>query len=183
MQITPSCECQILEGRGDATLAALFLRKIEMKRLIKRVIVCCAAITLASAHSLTFPNVAKADDKCNTPAIQESLDENVRSVIVNGFKFLAPLEVTASIDRCLYYEDEDFNLVTARVLWTGPLEGEKYDATIYVAQSEESWDYKLLGASNNARDYMFSVRSWFPSLTGTGRFDGSFTGPRRGPFR
>lgn len=151
--------------------------------LIRKVAVCFAFIISASASSLALSGVAKADDKCKTPAIQESLSENVHSVIVNGFKFPTPLEVTASIDRCLYYDDEDFNLVTARVVWTGSLEGEKYDTTIYVAQSDELWDYKLLGASNNAREYMFSVSSWFPSLTGTGRFDGSFTGPRRGPFR
>ncbi|MGD1866051.1 MAG: hypothetical protein ACFB0D_15995 [Phormidesmis sp.] len=154
-----------------------------MKKLVKKAVVCCSAVTLASTSSLTFLNVAKAVDRCNTPAIQEALDENVTAMITDGFKFPTPVEVTASIDRCLYYEDEDFNLVTARVTWIGASEAEAYDTTIYAAQSEEAWDYRLLGASNNARDYMFSVSSWFPSLTGTGRFDGSFTGPRRGPFR
>jgi hypothetical protein len=151
--------------------------------MAKKLVLFLTVSVFSAALWISSLEVVSAEDQCDTPSFQEALEQNSQKMIVEGFKFLVPTEVTVSVDRCLYYEEEAFNLVTANVVWIGPLEGLTYDTTVYFIPNDEFWDYRLLGANDNARDYMMSVRTWFPSLTGVGRFDGEFEGPSRGPFR
>ncbi len=123
-----------------------------------------------------------AKDQCGTPAMQQALDKYAYEVVVSKFKFPAPIGVNASIDNCRYYTQEQFNLVTTRVTWTGPLKGVSYDTTLYFALEGDQWSYKLLGANNETREYMMNVGTWFDSLTGTGKASRNYGSPQRGPF-
>ncbi|BAZ22296.1 hypothetical protein NIES4073_31780 [Kalymmatonema gypsitolerans NIES-4073] len=141
--------------------------------------------TILALSGILATEPASAKDECGTKKIQQTVEKIAREVVVNKFKFPAPIGVRTSIDRCRYYSQEGSNLVTARVTWNGPLKGSLYDTTVFFLLDGTQWDYQLLGANDSTREYMMGVHTWFSALTGTGKLATSTSGSsyNEGPFK
>jgi uncharacterized protein YhbP (UPF0306 family) len=141
--------------------------------------------TIFVMTSFTSIQPVLAKNECKTLKIKQDTEKFAREVVVNKLRFPFATFMKTSIDRCIYNSNEDSNLITTRVTWGVKNKRAIYDTTFFFLFYGIQKDYQLLGANNPTREYMMSVQTWFPALTGTGVLASSKHGAtyNQGPFK